>query len=38
MSLYEKRLYYGYLLAALMTLVGIAIINWIDTGCSSGNC
>jgi hypothetical protein len=38
MSAYEKRLYSGYLLAALMILVGIALINWIDTGCVPGNC
>ena len=37
-SLYEKRLYYEYLVLVLMILVGIAIINWIDTGCSPGNC
>ena len=38
MSLYEKRLYFEYLVVALMTLAGVAIITWVDTGCSPGNC
>ena len=38
MSPYQKRLYYWDLLAALMILVGIALINWMDTGCVAGNC
>ena len=25
-------------LAALMILVGVALINWMDTGCAAGNC
>jgi len=31
-------MYYLDLLAALMIPVGIALINWIDTGCVAGNC
>jgi hypothetical protein len=38
MSLYQKRLYYWDLLVAVMILVGIALINWIDTRCIAGNC
>jgi hypothetical protein len=38
MSPHQKRLYYGYVLVALMIVVGIALINWIDTGCAPGNC
>jgi hypothetical protein len=38
MNPYQKRLLYLDLLAALMILVGIAFINWMDTGCAPGNC
>jgi hypothetical protein len=38
MSPYEKRLYYEYLAVALMILVAVALITWMNTGCSSGNC
>jgi hypothetical protein len=38
MSPYQKRLYYWDLLAALMTLVGVAVIDRMDTGCAAGNC
>jgi hypothetical protein len=37
MSAYQKQ-YYWDLLAALMILVGIVLINWMDTGCVAGNC
>jgi hypothetical protein len=38
MSPYEKRMYYWDLLAALIILVGIALVNWTNTGCAAGNC
>jgi hypothetical protein len=38
MNTYQKRLLYLDLLAALMILVGIAFINWMDTECAPGNC
>jgi hypothetical protein len=38
MSPYQKRLYYWDLLAALMILVGVAFIYWINSGCVPGNC
>jgi hypothetical protein len=38
MSPYQKRLFYWDLLVALIILVGILFINWMDTGCVPGNC
>jgi hypothetical protein len=38
MNPYQKRLLYLDLQAALMILVGITLINWMDTGCAPGNC
>ena len=34
----KNSLMYLDLLAALMILVGMAFINWMDTGCAPGNC
>jgi hypothetical protein len=38
MSPEQKRLYYGYLVVAVIVVVGMVVINWIDTGCNPGNC
>jgi hypothetical protein len=38
MIAYQKRLYYGYILAAALTLLGVAFISWMDAGCVPGNC
>jgi hypothetical protein len=32
------RRLYGLFLLALIILVGVVVITWIDTGCAPGNC
>jgi len=33
-----KRLLYEVLALALIILIGVAIITWLDTACVPGNC
>jgi hypothetical protein len=33
-----KRLLYEVLALALVILIGVAVVTWLDTGCAPGNC
>jgi hypothetical protein len=33
-----KRLFYEVLVLALIILIGVAVVTWLNTGCAPGNC
>ena len=33
-----KRLFYEVLALALIIVIGVVVVTWLDTGCSAGNC